>query len=241
MKKAIVIGATSGIGYGLARCLAQNGYTVGIAGRRKELLNQLASEMPDRFVIAQIDVSATESVEANLGELISKMGRVDLIVYSSGAGELNPELNYAKESASIEVNVRGFTAVATFAYKFFNTQGFGHFVTISSVAGLRGGCVAPAYSASKAYQINYLEGLRQRAKAEGSKIIITDIRPGSVDTAMMKGEGHFWISTSELAVRQIYQSICRRSRIAYISRRWRLVAIVVRLIPNCIYDRMGKM
>ena len=111
-------------------------------------------------------------------------------------------------------------------------------VVITSVGGLRGSGIAPAYNATKAYQINYLEGLRQKASKLEGQIFVTDVRPGFVDTDMAKGEGQFWVSEPEKAAKQIYTSIRRRKKISYITKRWLLIAILLKLMPKFLYDRM---
>ena len=109
----------------------------------------------------------------------------------SGTGDLNPSLDYTVERPTIETNVIGWTFVVDMLYHIFEQQGHGHLVAITSVGGLRGEPMSPAYSATKAYQINYMEALRKKAYKSGGKIIVTDVRPGLVDTAMAKGEGLF--------------------------------------------------
>jgi len=111
-------------------------------------------------------------------------------------------------------------------------------VAISSIAGLRGSRIAPAYNASKAYQINYLEGLRQRGKKLGKPIVVTDVRPGFVDTPMAKGEGQFWVAKKEKAAHQIFQMIKQKKDIGYVTRRWRIIAIILKGLPSWVYIRM---
>lgn len=98
--------------------------------------------------------------------------------------------------------------------------------------------IAPAYNASKAYQINYMEGLRQKATKSPYSIYTTDIRPGFVDTAMAKGEGLFWVTPVDKAVKQIKKAISKKKKVAFISKRWRYVTILFRLLPSAIYCRM---
>ena len=163
MKRAIVIGATSGIGRGLAECFAAQGYAVGLVGRRENLLKEIAQSDPAAYRFAVADVTRPAETVAALECLVRELGGMDLCVVSAGTGDLNPSLDFALEETAILTNVLGWTAVADWAYNRFERQGGGHLVIVSSVGGLRGGGAAPAYNASKAYQINYAEGLRQRA------------------------------------------------------------------------------
>jgi short-subunit dehydrogenase len=238
LKRAIVVGATSGIGHGLAKLLANNGYKVGITGRRSELLDTLKSQNPDSFFVSVFDITNTTIISASLEALTKELGGLDLLVISSGTGDINEKLDFEIEKRTIDTNVSGFTCIADWAFNYFEKQKSGHLVTISSIAGLRGSKGAPAYNATKAYQINYLEGLRQKAKKSNQEIFVTDLRPGFVDTAMAKGEGIFWMAPIEKAVQQIFNAIKRKKKVAYITKRWWLIAFILKRIPRWIYDRM---
>jgi short-subunit dehydrogenase len=238
MKKAIIVGATSGIGKELANVLANNNYKVGITGRRTQLLQELKQHNPDQFVVRTFDVTETDAVPGHLQELVNELGGLDLLVLSSGTGELNKPLDFKIEKGTIDVNVSGFTCVTDWSFNYFWKQKAGHFVNISSIAGIRGSGIATAYNASKAFQINYLEGLRQKATKLKLPVTITDIRPGFVDTPMAKGEGQFWVVPVEKAAAQIFGVIRKKKRVAYISKRWWLIAILLKLIPKFLYEKM---
>ena len=238
MKKAIVVGATSGIGKGIAKELANNGYIVGITGRRKQLLEGLKNEKPDSFIIKSFDITDTKAAEEKLEELVKELGGLDLLFLSSGTGEINGRLIFEFEKMTIDTNVTGFTFIAGWVFRFFEKQGFGHFAAITSVAGIRGSYGCPSYNATKAYQINYLEALRQKAFRSKKPIIITDIRPGFVDTAMAQGEGLFWVAPVEKAVKQIYKALLSKKQAAYITKRWFIIGAVLKIMPKFIYNRM---
>ena len=237
MKKAIVIGATSGIGKELAKILVDSDYKVGITGRRKENLVELKETKPENYIIKSFD-STTANNSENLDELANKLGELDLLIMSSGTGDLNENLNYEIEQRTINLNVLAFTEIIDWAFNYFEKQGKGHLVGISSIAGIRGSRIAPSYNASKAYQINYLEGLRQKANKTRKPIFVTDIRPGLVDTDMAKGEGQFWIAAKEKAAKQIIGLIKRKKEIGYVTKRWRVISFILFILPNWIYKRM---
>jgi len=123
-------------------------------------------------------------------------------------------------------------------YNLFEQQGHGHLVAITSAGGLRGEPMAPAYSATKAYQINYMEALRKKAYKAGGKITVTDVRPGLVDTAMAKGEGLFWVMPVEKVARQIYTAIRNKNSKIYVTKRWHLLAAINKKLPFKLYKRM---
>jgi len=238
MKKAIVVGATSGIGKELARLLSKNGYLVGVTGRRKALLVALKQEQPESFFAKIFDVTDTTLSILELNELVTELGGLDLLIISSGTGELNDNLDFEPEKRTIDTNVIGFTAIADWAFNHFRNQEFGHLAAISSIAGIRGSRQSPSYGATKAYQINYLQALRQKAGKLKLPITITDIRPGFVDTDMAKGDGLFWLASVEKAARQMFKAILQKKSVIYVTKRWGLVVWILRRIPNFIYNRM---
>jgi short-subunit dehydrogenase len=238
-KKALIIGATSGIGKGLSELFAASKYKVGITGRRKELLLELKDENPDAYLTKVLDVTNTRAAIQQLEELIDELGGLDLLVISSGIGEINEALDFEIENQTIDTNIVGFTCIADWTFNYFEKQQSGHLVVISSIGGIRGSHQAPAYNASKAYQINYTEGLRQKAAKLKMPIFITDIRPGLVDTKMAKGEGLFWVMPLEKAVNQIYKAIIRKKKVVYVTKRWHLIAMILKIAPRWIYDRIS--
>lgn len=239
MKKAIVIGASSGIGKALTCVLAKHGYEVGLMARRTELLEALKNEIPTKSYVSHIDLNKLPDAIEKLRNMIQTMQGIDLVVINSGTGFLNPELDWSKEQQTLDVNVYGFCALAGEVYKSFAKQGHGHLVGISSIGALRGNPIAPAYNASKAFMSNYLEGLRKKAFQEKLPIIVTDIKPGFVDTDMAKGEGKFWVATPQKAAEQIFSAIIKQKQYAYITHRWQLVGWVLKLMPNWLYQRVA--
>jgi len=237
-KRAIIIGATSGIGKELAKILSRNNYIVGLAGRRIHLLDDLKKELPNNSFIKYIDVSKTDNGINQFKELISEMGHVDLVVISSGVGFINHDLEWSQEKETIDVNVSGFAAMANVAMHHFLSKGSGHLVGISSIAAIRGDDSAPAYNASKAFISNYMEGLRKKISKSGVTIVITDIQPGFVDTAMAKDDGLFWVASPQKAAQQIYNAIGKKRRHAYVTKRWRVIGWLMKTLPEFIYNRI---
>ena len=234
----IIIGATSGIGKALFEKYAADGNHVGIVGRRTNLLDELREQYPANTLTATADITKTDEAEKAISDLIARLGHVDLAIVCSGTGELNPTLDYTLEHPTIDTNVTGWTFVIDTFYHIFEKQGHGHLVAITSAGGLRGEPMAPAYSASKAYQINYMEALRKKAYKSGNHIHVTDIRPGLVDTAMAKGEGLFWVMPVEKVASQIVAAIRKQKSKAYVTKRWHVLAIINKNLPYSIYKKM---
>jgi short-subunit dehydrogenase len=238
MKKAIVVGATSGIGRGLAEILVENGYKVGIAGRRTELLNEIKGQNEDAYITKTIDVTKIDILGEKLNEMVDELCGLDLFVISSGTGNRNLNFTYELEKPAVDVNVVGFTYIADWAFDFFSKQKQGQIVAITSVAGIRGLRFSPSYSASKAYQINYLESLEAQFKKNKTPITLTEIRPGFVRTDLVKGDDIFWVASVEKAVKQMYKAIVSKKRLAYITKRWAFIGCVMKILPRFIFQKV---
>ena len=234
----IIIGATSGIGKALFENYANTDNHIGIVGRRTNLLNELRQKHASKTVTATADITNLDATEQAISMLHNALGHIDLAIVCSGTGDINATLDFAIEQPTIDTNVVGWTFVVDTLYRIFEQQGHGHLVAITSVGGLRAEAMAPAYSATKAYQINYMEALRKKAFRGGCLIDVTDVRPGLVDTAMAKGDGLFWVMPVEKVASQIAAAIRKKKSKAYVTRRWRLIAIIVKNLPFALYKRL---
>ena len=238
MKKVIIIGATSGIGRALAELYAKNNCIVGATGRRRELLNSLQEEYPENIVYECFDVTKDENIEC-IKNLIQQIGGLDLLIYNSGYGEPSNNLDWNIDKNTTDINVNGFLEIVNFTFNYFLMEGKGQIAATSSIAGIRGNSYAPAYSASKAYISTYMEGLYLKAKRLKAPIAITDIQPGFIKTEMAKSEKQFWVASVDKATQQIYHAIEQKKRVAYITKRWWLIAKIIKHIPISLYRKIG--
>ena len=233
MKRAIVIGASSGIGKEVAKLLIKDGWTVGVAARRVDMLKELSADATE-----QIDVTKEDATE-RLQTLISRLGGMDLFFYASGIGKQNRELKEDIELATMQTNGLGFTRMIGEAYRYFTEQGHGHIAAITSIAGTKGLGPAPSYSATKAMQNVYLQALEQQANARGLKIHFTDIRPGFVDTALLSGDFHYpMMLKPEKVAKEIITAINRHQHIRVIDWKYRLLTAFWRRIPRCLWRQI---
>ena len=238
MKKAIIVGATSGIGMEVAKLLLQNNWTVGVAGRRVERLAPLAEAYPQQVFTAAIDVCAPTAAEA-WHDLAQRLGGVDLYLHCSGVGWYNPQLDTEMELQTATTNAEGFIRMVTCAYHYFKRTGTkGQIAAISSIAGTKGLGPAPAYSATKKLQHTYLEALAQLAHTEGVDVCFTDIRPGFVRTDFLSGANFPMQMEPTVVAHAIVKAIVRRKRVVIIDWRYRLLVALWRCVPRCLWERL---
>lgn len=222
----VIIGATSGIGHELWRHYSTTGNMVAVVGRRKAEIEKMKLEAPGNTTGYECDIAEIEATHRTLDAIAEEMGMIDLIIVCAGIGELNPDLDMETELMTVRVNVEGWTNCVDRAFNLFCAQGRGHLVAITSVGGLQPTAAAPAYSASKAYQINYVKSLQRKAK--GSAVKVTEVRPGLVRTRMAKGEGLFWVMPADKVARAITKAIGRKRRLLVTDRRWRAVNFMLK-------------
>lgn len=237
-KKAIIVGASSGIGRKVAQLLIADGWHLGVAARREESLMELKTMAPERVEVMTIDVTKPQADE-QLMTLIERIGGMELYFHASGIGKQNRDLDTDIELRTMETNAVGFTRMIDTAFRYFAEKGEGHIAAITSIAGTKGLGPAPAYSATKALQATYLQALEQQAHQRGLNIRITDIRPGFVDTALLNGDFKYpMMMRPETVAGDIVRSINRKRHIRVIDWRYRIMTFFWQLIPNWIWRRM---
>jgi short-subunit dehydrogenase len=244
-RRAIVIGASSGIGASLAGELASKGYDVAIVARREEELATVSGEIKERLhdgmEIAYFvhDVTDYDITPDLFQRICSRLGGLDLIVYAA-AVQTAPaldEYDFEGDLSMVMVNLLGAMAWLNLAAVRFERAGAGHIVAISSLSADRGRRLNPAYHSSKAGLDTYLEALRNRLTRVG--VSVTTVKPGFVDTRLLKNTPKaFWVITPDSAARQIVRAIEQRRQVAYVPGRWRYVGLIIRHIPSFIFRRL---
>ena len=235
--RIIIIGATSGIGREVAKLYIAQGWQVGIAGRRAEELESLRKEAPEQVFSEVLDVTL-EDAPCRLQSLIDKVGGMDIFLLSSGIGKQNPTLTPEIELKTAATNVEGFIRLTTAAWHFFEKQGYGHIAAISSIAGIKGLGIAPAYSATKRFQNTYLDALDQLARMNKLNISFTDIRPGFVATPLLKDDNYPLLMKAPQVAQSIVKAIQQKKRIVVIDWRYRILVFFWKLIPHWIWVRL---
>lgn len=243
--KALVVGASSGIGEAIALALARSGAAVAVVARRGDLLEKLAAELRQAGAPAASfyahDVTAYDETPDLFERIVRDLQGLDLVVYAAGVMPevAEGEYNFAGDRAMVEVNLLGAVAWLDLAAPYFEAQRSGTIVGISSIAGERGRRGNPVYCTTKAALTTYLESLRNRLSRYGVNVVT--IKPGFVDTAMTRGkQGLFWLVSPATAAEQVL-ALARRGSSAsgFVPRRWALVAWVVRNLPSFVFRKLN--
>ncbi|HSM58603.1 MAG TPA: SDR family NAD(P)-dependent oxidoreductase [Candidatus Sulfomarinibacteraceae bacterium] len=243
--KAIVIGASSGIGAALLQDLVRQGYTVAGLARREDRLNTVveqANQMAgaQRALAYEHDVTSFDEAPSLFQEIVQDLGGLDLIVYVAGVQPpVAPnEYNFDKDAAMVGVNLLGAMAWLNQAAQRFHETGAGHIVGVSSISGDRGRSAFPGYHTSKGALSIYLESLRNRLSRRGATV--TTVKPGFVDTPLLaNADKTFWVISPQEAARLIVEAIHDGKQVAYIPGRWRWISLVISNIPSFIFRRLN--
>ena len=237
MKKVVIIGATSGIGYELSKQMKQKGYKVGGCGRREEILQKMETDLTPGFIGQPIDIRETDTIEIKLNQLINKLGGMDICIISSGISEPNQDLEWKLEENVFKTNILGFSAVAGFALHYFLNQNHGHLVGITSLTKYFPNKTSPAYNASKIFESNYLDSMRY--KMHGKNLYVTEICPGFVDTPMTSAfpKGILWARPEQVA-KGICKAIEKQKDVVYLPWFWSPIMGMLRALPEAIFKRL---
>ena len=236
MKKVVIIGPTSGIGYELSKQMKQKGYKVGGCGRREEILQKMETDLTPGFIGQPIDIRETDTIEIKLNQLINKLGGMDICIISSGISEPNQDLEWKLEENVFKTNILGFSAVAGFALHYFLNQNHGHLVGITSLTKYFPNKTSPAYNASKIFESNYLDSMRY--KMHGKNLYVTEICPGFVDTPIVRKRKITLMAPVDKAAKQIIKAIELRKKSVIVTKRWKLIRWLIPFTPNWIFRKL---
>ncbi|HNB50542.1 MAG TPA: SDR family NAD(P)-dependent oxidoreductase [Anaerolineales bacterium] len=242
--RAVIVGASSGIGAELARQLARDGYALALLARRadelKSLTDQINADAGEACAVSYPhDVTDYAAVPGMFQQLLKDLQRIDAFIYVAGVmpNVAFSEYSFEKDKLMTEVHLLGAMAWLGQVATLFERVKTGQIVGISSVAADRGRVKNPAYNASKAGFDTYLEALRNRLTRSGVHVLT--VRPGPVDTPMTKEVGGLFMVPPAKVVQDIRRAMRRRQQVLYTPARWRLIMFVVRNLPSVIFRRLN--
>jgi short-subunit dehydrogenase len=239
---AVITGASSGIGWALARELARQQCHVGLVARRKEPLDKLAEEIRQAGGTAATsvaDVSDRAQIQAGVEELRGRLGPIDLLVANAGVGAptiLEP-LNLGDVEKMFRINLLGVIYSIAAVLPEMLRRGQGHLAAISSLGAYKGLPGESAYCASKAAVNTYLEGLRIQLRGRG--IAVTTICPGFIKTPMTDVNNFHmpFLMTAGKAARKIARALRRRRKVYNFPWQTSLLMKLTRWLPDWVMAR----
>lgn len=238
MKKIVISGASSGIGFEVAKLFIGAGWQVVAAARRSQRLQELVSLAPDRVSAVTLDVTA-DSAPETLAAMLGGTNKADVYFHVAGVGHNNIPLDLKTELDTISTNSKGFVQCVASAFNYFRNSGGGHIAVISSIAGTKGLGSAPAYSATKRMQSHYIQSLVRLSKMTKANITFTDIRPGFIDTDLLADGNTYPMKLPvQYAAKRIFKALNRKRRKAIIDWKYWFLVQFWRGIPDCIWERL---
>ncbi|MGH8631570.1 MAG: SDR family oxidoreductase [Burkholderiales bacterium] len=238
--RVVITGASSGIGRALAREYARRGAILGLVGRRRDALEELAASLPVRCLVYAADVRDAMVLSAAARHFMQRAGTPDIVIANAGISAGNDSAEAADNAVFEEILATNVTGMMLSFQPFLETmkrRRGGVLAGMASVAGFRGLPGASAYSASKAAAISYLESLR--VELRGSGIRVVTICPGYIATPMTAGNRYPmpFLMPADAAARSIVVAIDRGSRFHVLPWQMALVGWLLRRLPRPLYDR----
>ncbi|MDX3905991.1 MAG: SDR family oxidoreductase [Pigmentiphaga sp.] len=239
--KVFITGASSGIGQAFARQYAARGASLGLVGRREQALRELAASLPGTHHCYAVDVRNRPALHEAAGDFLAH-GGIDLVIANAGisTGTLTEEMgDFDAFRAVIDTNLVAMVATFEPFIPAMKQAGRGQLAGIASVAGIRGLPGAGAYSASKAAVIAYCESLRSELSPYG--IRVSTLAPGYIRTPMTARNPYpmpFLMDADAFAARAA-RALDRGTRYTVIPWQMAIVAKLMRLIPDPLYDRLA--
>lgn len=239
---AIVTGASSGIGWALAKVLAKEGCKVGLVARRQDKLAALAEEIRQAggtAASAAADVADRQQTVTAIRHLASQLGPVDLLIANAGVGmpTLLEPINVPDVEQMMRVNVLGVVYAIEAVLPDMLQRRRGHLAAVSSMGAYKGLPGESGYCASKAAVNTYMEGLRIHLRDRG--IHVTTICPGFVHTPMTE-INRFpmpWVLEADEAARRIVRALHRRRKVYNFPWQTMLLMRLTRWLPDWIVAR----
>ncbi len=242
-KVALVTGASSGIGWELAKQLAGEGAAVGVVARRVEPLNELVSQITaakGRALAVPADVGQREQIEAAFARVRAELGPIDLVVANAGVGRptlLDP-VNMGDVEDTFRINLMGVIYTLSAALPEMLARKSGHLVAVSSLASYRGLPAESAYCASKAAVNIYMDGLRMHLRGTGVRT--TTICPGFIKTPMTATNKFHMpqLMETDYAARKMIRAIRTGKKVYNFPRGLHLLIKLSRWLPDSVMIRV---
>lgn len=251
-KNIVITGASGGIGAEIAKLCASRGANLVLLARSVDKLQQLQTELQDRYavrvIVHQLNVSDTDQVQAVFELIFQAVGHVDILVNNAGFGVFREahEVDLAEAKAMFNVNVLGLMACTSMVLPHMRERRFGHIINIASQAGKIATPKSSVYSATKHAVLGYTNALRMEVSDD--KIRITSVNPGPIATnffniadekgTYVKNVQKFMLQP-EYVARKVVDAMLTKTREINLPRWMNLGSVFFVLFPRT-FERLGK-
>ncbi len=234
--KALITGASSGIGRDMARQLDKKGYDLVLVSRDEKKLQEVKNSLAGKNIeVIPMDLSNEE----NCKNLHSMVGNVDILINDAGFGVFGnfTKTNLEKELDLIKTNITAVHILTKLYLKDMKEKNSGHILNVSSIAGFMPGPLMASYYASKAYVLRLSEAIREELKKEKSKVKISVLCPGPVNTNFNKVAGvefNLYSLSSQKVAKYAIDKMLKNKFIIVPGLGIKLLRILAKISPNNI-------
>lgn len=239
MTKALITGASSGIGEAIAKILSEKGYETVLVARRKERLEALSQALPSKSEVYTADLSDMDEVRA----LFRKYQDIDILINNAGFGVYGDftKTDFDRESQMIDVNIRALHYLMKAYIPVFEKRGGGKILNVASSAAFFPGPLLSSYYASKAYVLRLSTAVREELRRRKSPVTITALCPGPVETefGQLSGSelGKRTIS-AHFAAKQAVDAMMKGKAIVVPTSTMKLTRLLSKLLPESLSVRV---
>lgn len=239
--KALITGASSGLGADMARVLVEEGHDVILVARRKTKLEKIAKELGDKATVIIMDVSSTFNCMQLYNQV--KKEKIDILINNAGFGLFGEfaNTNIDKELDMIDLNIKGVHTLTKLFLKDFKKQDKGYILNVASSAGFMSGPLMSTYYATKNYVISLTEAIHEELKKEGSNVSISALCPGPVDTEFNKVAGVSFSMkpmSSDQVARYAIKKMFAEKTIIVPSIKMKLAIFMTRFLPRKLITKI---
>ena len=233
--KALITGASSGIGRDMARYLSELGYDLVVVARRKELLEELKSDLNTAVKIECLDISTEE----NCKKLFEENKDIDILINNAGFGDFGAfdKTDLGKELSMIDTNIKAIHILTKLYLCEMKKRNSGHILNVASIAGFMSGPLMATYYATKNYVVSLSKAINKELKKDGSKVSVSVLCPGPVSTnfdSVANVKFSLKSLPSEYVAKYGVDQMLKNKKIIIPGNMMKLIYIGNKLAPTCI-------
>lgn len=233
--KALITGASSGIGRDMARYLSKIGYDLVIVARNQNLLEELKNELKTNVKIECMDLSQTE----NCQKLYENNPDIDILINNAGFGDFGKftQTDLTKELSMIDTNIKSLHILSKLYLTQMKKKNSGRILNVASIAGFMSGPLMATYYATKNYVVSLSKAINKELKKDGSMVTVSVLCPGPVNTNFNNvANVHFNLKglSSEYVAKYAIDQMFKNKKVIIPGKMMKLIYIGNKISPTCL-------